>query len=353
MKWLKHLVGKLTSGAETSAPRRRTFRPRVERLDERLVPTRVVADFLSNGLWRWVSGPGATGTWTQLTTASPLEVDSADNGDVVASFTSSPIGLWRWTQAGGWTQLTPSIPDQFEVSAGGDILGDFGFSLGGLWRWSIGTGSWQQLSTVNPEALDVANNGTAFIDFGSVGLWRWNIPGGMVQLTTLNPEEIGVVLGAPGHGEVFGDFGLNGVWRWKDGMGWQFLSSSNPEDITVSDNGPFFGDFGAIGLWRWAGGIWGQLTPFSPTSIAATPTGEVWAVFGGALSGTWFWSPPTFGLAAWGYMTSQIPQKLVVDVNGEVFADFGTIGLWRIRTSIGLPWQQIAALNPFDISSRG
>jgi hypothetical protein len=121
---------------------------RVERLDDRDVPSAVVADFGDSGVWRWTPSFG----WLQMTPANPdgpngLAV-AADGNLVVGDFGGS--GLWRWTPAFGWQQLTPANPEAITAADNGDILGDFGGS--GLWRWTPAFG-WQQLTPANPENI--------------------------------------------------------------------------------------------------------------------------------------------------------------------------------------------------------
>src|SRR5262245_50920331 len=114
MRWLSKPSGRAAAGSPGPAGRPdRRARPGVEELEDRTVPAGVLGNFGSNGLWLFTSF-GLTGSWQQLTTATPSEIHLADNGNVVATFTSGPVGLWRW--AGAWQQLTTQVPQETQVS---------------------------------------------------------------------------------------------------------------------------------------------------------------------------------------------------------------------------------------------
>jgi hypothetical protein len=60
----------------------------------------------------------------------------------------------------------------------------------GLWLWN--SGSWTQLTGVNPEGLlagdiDGDNAKELVVDFGSLGVWIWNA-GAWSQISALNPD---------------------------------------------------------------------------------------------------------------------------------------------------------------------
>src|SRR5947209_4890436 len=90
-----------------------TFRPEVEYLEGRCLPSSVVADFAGQG-------------------------------------------LFRYTEGSGWALLSTADPEQVVVAANGDVFGDFGSA--GLWRFDNRFGYWGQLSTMNPELIAAAGN---------------------------------------------------------------------------------------------------------------------------------------------------------------------------------------------------
>ena len=59
-----------------------TCRLAVEELEDRLVPSTVVAEFPGNGVWRYEDTSG----WKQLTTAQASNISFNANGNVVGAF---------------------------------------------------------------------------------------------------------------------------------------------------------------------------------------------------------------------------------------------------------------------------
>lgn len=344
MSWLARLFGR-TATHSSSRPAFRSNRRhlRVERLDDRLVPTRVLADLGTGGLWDWNFPSG----WDQRTTANPIEMDLADNADIFAAFGAGPVaGLWRWPLLGPWQHLTTLIPEQVEIGLSSNVVfGDFGSA--GLWRWALPTG-WQQLTTLDAQQFEAASGDNVYADFGTNGLWRWTPTPGFRQLTTLDAEDL--TIGTP-TGEVYADFGTFGLWRWSPiTSSWEHLSASSPEAMSVSGS-RFFGDFGAAGLWRWLPAGWTQLTTLNPVEIDAGPGSGVTASFAGM--GVWYWDGPTFGAGTWTHLTPLNPTKMVVSSNGDLYCIFSTSGVWRRTFGASPSWQHLTTLVPEDIVSFG
>lgn len=338
-------------------PARRLRRPQlqVERLDERLLPTRVAAGFENlGGLWRWTESGG----WSQLTTANPDEVDMDDDGNVVASFLGgAPAGLWRWTESGGWVQLsTFTIIEEVELSgsstsSGHVVVADFG-TANGLWRWTTSSG-WQQLHTANFENVEVDDNGNVVVDYGSNGLWRWTEACQWKHLSTLDPfkgsaTDAGqmVTLQVDDSGAVFSIFNDASLhlWRWIPQTAcdaqniWTDLTAAlpdpRPSHFQVADTGVVYANFSSgasPGLSRWTlTGGWVNLTPYQSLLFRTSAGGDVlFAQFLAStpVPGTWRWtSSPAPG---WNQISTEIPSQLTVSANGDCYGDYETLGLWR------------------------
>jgi hypothetical protein len=282
----------------------------------------VVVDFNAGGLWRW------NGTWQQLSSANPIEIDTDDFGNVVASF---PGGLSRWVPGSGWSPLSSAVPQQTELTANGVIFSDFASS--GLWRWA---GSWQWLSSGNATDLEVSDNGSAFAEFGD-GLWRWSA-GSWLHLSSAVAQDYQV----DDQGNLFGDFGFSGLWRWSSSAGWSQLTGADPTRLTVSDNGQLFADFSS-GLSMWTSGSgWAFLTSARATELDTGADGTLYVRFG---SGTWRWASSS----GWNMLSSGLTEEGAVCIGGDYFADFGAAGLWHWTTA---GWEQLSSANPFGISAR-
>jgi hypothetical protein len=336
------------AGSRPQTPRNpNRSRPHVERLDDRLVPTRVLADFGAGGLADWNFPTG----WELRTTADPVEMDLADNGDIFAAFGPGPLaGLWRQPLLGPWQHLTGLIPQRTEVGLASNVVfADFGSD--GLWRWAL-PGGWQQLTNLDAQQLDATGPDNLYADFGSMGLWRWTPPLGFRQLSTLDAEDY--VIGSVG-GELYADFGTSGVWRWRPATPtWEFLTPFNPEALSASGF-TLFADLGSAGLWRWQPAGWTLLTDLNPVEIDAGPGDGVCASFTGL--GLWYWSVPMsvppVGPGTWTLLTASNPTKMVVSSNGDLYCVFSTLGVWRRTFGFSPAWQQLTALVPEDIVSFG
>jgi hypothetical protein len=208
-------------------------------------------------------------------------------------------------------------------TADDEIAVDFG-SLG---LWIYDSGSWYQISGVNPEGMIAATLGSAsddelIVDFGSLGLWRWDYngyPGNWAQWSGVNPRAMFATDDdADGIDEVHVDFNTLGVWRL-DEPDWTHLSG---------------------------------LTPINGLRMDAWDYGYEEGV----------WSFPTFGvwnIYLWG--SSPFYEQLTGTVNGnddhasaqftstagaeDLVMDFGTLGIWLYKED-GSGWVQVSSMDP-------
>lgn len=91
-------------------------------------------------------------TWTGVGIAPPLNVFARSNGDVLATFLSSPGCMGRYRN-GQWTQVTtgPLIIDM-EETADGTL---YGVGANGAYRLNDATNTWQQIGSIGSFALAI------------------------------------------------------------------------------------------------------------------------------------------------------------------------------------------------------
>jgi len=264
-------------------------------------------------------------------------------------------GIWLY-DSGSWTQMTTLNPESLTTSdIDGDsvdeVVADLGFS--GLWLWE--TGVWFRLSVVNVETLavgDVDADGADEIagDFGSAGLWLYDA-GSWTQLSGVNADYVTTanVSGTSG-AEVIGDFGPVGLWLWSAGV-WTQLSGVNADYVTsgrMTGGGRFLvGDFGATGLWLWSAvGGWIELSGVNAdymlaANVDADPEDEIVGDFGA--TGLWLYNG-----GAWTTLSGVNAEYMIradVDGNGsdELAAGFGTAGLWLWNAG---SWTELSTASP-------
>jgi hypothetical protein len=62
---------------------------------------------------------------------------------------------------------------------------------------------------------------------------------------------------------LYVNFGALGLWRWDSSAAWFQLTSAHPENMVASGS-TLYADFGALGLYNWNGVAWSQLTGANP-----------------------------------------------------------------------------------------
>ena len=105
MNWWTHLFG------TSSNPTRRAplSRPEVTLLEDRSVPSTLIAEFPGAGVWRYLAASG----WRQITPADAARLGDAD-GMAFGAFIGS--GLWELDPGSGWFQLTATDVSVLAVS---------------------------------------------------------------------------------------------------------------------------------------------------------------------------------------------------------------------------------------------
>src|SRR5881227_3080994 len=138
------------------------YRPWIERLEDRRLPSYMAADLGAAGLWRYSD---ADGGWKQVSGANPSDVAISVSGDLVANFAGGGGGVWFYLDD-VWRLLTQSNPSHVAVDAVGDVVMDF--DAGGVWRYTDGVG-WDVLTYSNPTQIGLAADGTTYASFPGAG----------------------------------------------------------------------------------------------------------------------------------------------------------------------------------------
>jgi len=271
-----------------------------------------------------------------------------------AAFDLGTNGAWMY-DSGTWTQLSTMNPEgmitaNVDGNADDELFMEFGY--GGLWLWDGGAMdllSEEDVETMAAGDVDGDNSDELVVDFGAVGLWLYN-GGAWNQLSGVNLENMVVAnMDGSGGAEITGDFGTVGLWSWSGGT-WTQLSGVNVENM-VSGNTDgaggkdLIGDFGPVGLWLFSNNSWEQWSGVNADyMIAADIDGngddEVFGDFSG--TGLWLWDGGVWTI----FSGLDVEYMLAVDTDGdgsdEMVADFGTIGVWHWDSGA---WNQISGVD--------
>jgi hypothetical protein len=213
-----------------------------------------------------------------------------------------------------------------------------------------------------------------YVDFGAVGLWRFDQVGGSwIQMSSLDAAS-GLRMDTinPGFEEACAAFPAQGIWRMTfPGAPVYYLltGTSTSEDDHASAK--FTGgaaedlvvDFGTLGLWLLKENdyIWHNIDPNSVDRVREVyfvgDTGaELLIRYNASPAGLWLWDYAGFpGAVTQLHAWTPDPAGFVepFDVNGdtetngdqEVAVDFGSNGLWKYD-STDLSWIQLSGLDP-------
>lgn len=198
--------------------------------------------------------------------------DVSARDEIVCDFGS--LGIWIFDGAydsGTWNQLTGVDPTFIMAIQWGGISEDriiANFSSYGLWAWSYAgyPGTWEQLSGVSCTSAiavddDMDGNKELHADFDSLGLWRYdNDTHTWTHLTGDNPSNYSVQMDLwnAGWEEGAHGFGSKGLWlaKWQSGAPYFVqLSDRKPGDDHASldfsgdASEELVADIGPDGIW--------------------------------------------------------------------------------------------------------
>jgi hypothetical protein len=313
-------------------------RPRLEALEDRLVPSTMAGNY-PDGVWRFDTSAG----WNHISNMQATRLDVDDAGDVYGKFSD---GLWRWNAAtASWAKLSSLTIQQFQVTASGVLYGDFGTA--GVWRWAPSSG-WMKLSDFDVGGMTVSDSDAFFGQFsqsGAVGLWRWTPAAGWSLLTANRAD----TLYSDAAGEFVGSFhlliaaGQEGTWRWNPTKGWARLSSA-VATVSVSNDGTIYESRDLLNVWRAAPGA----ASFTQIGFNQGPAVYPYALPDGGLfeyrydnnatpQGTgWYWSPSLPGLGFVQVINDASRfAALVIGKDGDMFFndDNTGAGYWSLQSA--------------------
>jgi hypothetical protein len=208
--------------------------------------TKLAANFPGYGLYQYDGT-----TWTQFTPNSGVE-DLVGNSDRLFADLGS-IGLWQYD--GAWTQLSSVNPDRIAAN-GNSLLA--AFSGYGLFQYE-GT-TWTQLTSVGTVDNLLAIAGTIYVDFGTLGLWRYDV--GWTNLSSANPNKIQAY-----NGKLVANFPGYGLYEY-NGSAWTQLTSNDSVQDLLGISTNLYADYGALGLYRY-NGAWTQVSPSDPNRLGS------------------------------------------------------------------------------------
>jgi hypothetical protein len=309
----------------------------LEVLEDRLVPSTMAGTY-NDGTWRYDTTAG----WAHISTLKADILDVDDGGDVYAEYIpgNANNGLWRWSASTmTWQKLSDLLANRIQVTADGILYGTFGSN--GTWRWSPTTG-WDKLSGFISNVFAVSDSDAFFGSYaaGSVGIWRWTTGSGWQLLTS--SQSTFVKTDASGDMvALFGTSGQQGLWRWNPNSGWARLDTVFANSFGVSGNGAIYESRGPGGLWYAAPGD----SSFTEIDSAAQTSANVFALPDGSLyvsrsDGTqinsWRWSPREQGLGFVKIISNSLNIfPVIVGKDGDLFFKDGTTpgtGYWSLNS---------------------
>jgi hypothetical protein len=237
---------------------KRTYRPEVVVLEERVACSVLVAGFNGNGIWRFTDGAG----WKQLGFVTPVSVAVNDKGDVAASFNNGG-GVWRYENSAGWQLLTYTFAASVGIDDTDRVFADL--DPFGIWRFAD-TGGWMLLTSANPSVMAVAASGDLVASFHSFqnapGLWRFEDATGWQKLTFLEAQAAAIAA----NGDVAASFNGFGTWGDNSNTGWVRLTPLVANTVGVNNKDFVSASFPGFGTW-YNGGFWNQTSVIDSSLI--------------------------------------------------------------------------------------
>jgi hypothetical protein len=205
------------------------FRPTLVSLEDRSVPSTVVADFAGQGLYTY--NPSLH-SWHLINGNDPsaMAVDPF-TGNVAATFPGVGTALWR-SSTNSWQLLTPAGASILSVPWGGqEVVGEFpGY---GVWAFHPNSG-WTHLAPADASSLATDIVGNVVGEFPHYGVWYFTAA--TATWSQITPSDASQVIFAA-DGFVIGEFPGYGVWGDHDGGSWTQLNTADASALAGAGNG--------------------------------------------------------------------------------------------------------------------
>jgi hypothetical protein len=372
MSWLRILFGKRS---QTKATPRAHVVPRLEGLEERVVPTTTTSSNWSG--YAVTAGAGAvnyvTGTWQVPTVTSSgqsatyssawVGIDGYGSSTVEQTGTSMEVhnGVAQYY---AWYEMYPAAPVTIPVTIhAGDMvrasvsyIGSNEFTLS---LTDISTGG--SYSTTRTLANAHRSSAEWIVEAPASG-------SGVLPLAHFSPVTFGNDLATINGTTGVISNGWSGTTMYQINM---VNSQTGATDTTsnLTSNGQGFtvtygsgsgssgggggqgtyevGEFAGQGVWRHSASGWQQLTSADATQVAVDGQGDVVGEFAGY--GVWRYEDST----GWQQLTSADASQIFIVGNGTVIGEFAGYGVWRFADATG--WQQLtsADASQLAVSSNG
>jgi hypothetical protein len=138
---------------------------------------------------------------------------------------------------------------------------------------------------------------------------------------------------------LYGAFTGSGIWGY-NGANWTQVTPNTPT-IMAATGSTLYGAFAGGGIWQWNGSTWTQVTPNTPTIMAATGSTLYGAFTGG---GIWQWNGST-----WSQVTPNTPTIMAV-TGTTLYGAFTGSGIWQWN---GSSWSQVTPNTPTIMTVSG
>jgi hypothetical protein len=254
-------------------------RPTLDTLEDRTVPSTVVADFPGYGLytynptvqsWHLINGhdpsamavdpftgdvaatfPGvgtalwksSTNHWQLLTQSSASLLSMSWGGqEIVGEFPG--YGLWKFRPSQGWTHLTLADASSLATDVVGNVVGEFPHY--GVWLFAAATNTWSQITPSDASQVIFADDGFVIGEFPGYGVWGDHDGGNWTQLNTADAS---MLAGAGNGGMAAATFTGYGTYAYGVSSGAWYLLNTSPNYALATDGADFAGVFeGDLGL---------------------------------------------------------------------------------------------------------
>jgi len=242
---------------------------------------------------------------------------------LVGQFGSS--GVWRYDRTGTWNQLTASNANALATSQSGRVVAAFGSS--GVWYYNPVSG-WSQINGNQANAVAIDGLGNVVASFPGFGTAIYRLVSGWTPVLTSVPA---TSLAVNDKGDFAAAFSGFGVYRYSVATGFNLLSTGVPNTLDIAPNGDVVASFTGFGvnLYRSSTG-WVRLNGYDATSVTFGGNGQVAASF------------PGFGVAKydmaanyWQPLNVLSAVTIAMDLYGNVFESFTGFGVYEFNPYFG------------------